>query len=334
MTDPAKVNTIAIGVIAYNEHNYLPDLLEDVLHQTFPKERTELVLVDGKSTDDTRSIMMAFQQKHANEYLRISVLDNPKRNQPSGWNVVLGNYQADVIFRIDAHARLPEDFVEQNVKCIESGEYVCGGPRENIIDEDTSWKQMLLAAEQSMFGSGIASYRNETEERKYVNSLFHGAYRREVIEKVGNFNEQLLRTEDNEYHYRVRQAGYKICYDPKIHSSYQTRNSLKRMLKQKYQNGFWIGKTIKKCPGCISIFHLVPFGFVMAILAALVLMIFGIWWPIIALGIAYGAADLLMTVTAIISMKKRGLCCLLLPILFFLLHTSYGVGTLFGLVSF
>ena len=129
-------------------------------------------------------------------------------------NIVLKNSKADVILRIDAHAKLDKDFIENNMKCINSGEFVCGGPRENIIDENTGWKRLLLSAEQSMFGSGIASYRNKTEERKYVKSVFHGAYRREVIEKVGLFNEGLIRTEDNEYNYRIRKVGYKICYDP------------------------------------------------------------------------------------------------------------------------
>ena len=141
-----KVQTVTVGVIAYNEHRYLPDLIVDLLNQTYPKNLTEIILVDGNSTDDTWSIMKSFQEEHLGEYRGIQVLGNPKRIQPAGWNVVISNFTSDVLLRIDAHARLPEDFIEKNMICINSGEAVCGGPRENIIDEDTPWKKMLLTA--------------------------------------------------------------------------------------------------------------------------------------------------------------------------------------------
>lgn len=326
------VQTVTFGVIAYNEHKYLPDLLQDLLKQSYFKNLIEVILVDGESTDDTLRIMEDFKEGYKNEYRDIKVLSNPKRIQPAGWNVVIKHTTSDILLRIDAHAKLPEDFVEKNVECINTGENVCGGPRENIIDDDTPWKRMLLTAEQSMFGAGIASYRQETAEKKYVKSLFHAAYKSEVLKKVGLFNEALIRTEDNEYHYRVHKAGYKICYDPKIHSSYQTRNSLKGMVKQKYLNGLWIGKTLFVCPGCISIFHLVPFTFVVAILVTVMLALLGLRWPMVALWVAYGIANIGMTVMAVIEAEKKELQLLLLPSVFLMLHISYGVGTLFGLI--
>ena len=327
-----KHKTIAFGVIAYNEHKYLPDLLNDLLNQSYPKNLIEVILVDGESTDDTWQIMRDFQDAHKDQYREIKILKNPKRIQPAGWNVVINNTTSDILLRVDAHARLPEDYIEKNVICINAEEDVCGGPRTNIIDEDTPWKRTLLLAEQSMFGAGAASYRQVTEQKRYVKSLFHAAYRKEVLERVGLFNEELIRTEDNEYHYRVRQAGYMICYDPTIHSYYQTRNSLKGMLKQKYLNGLWIGRTLFICPGCISLFHLVPFAFVMAIILSLVLGVCGLWWPAIALGITYGIANIGMTVLAIIGTKRKDFQLLLLPLIFLSLHVSYGTGTLCGIV--
>lgn len=328
-----KIQTVTFGVIAYNEQIYLPDLLEDLLKQTYSKSLTEVILVDGDSTDNTRQIMETFKAQHDKEYLAIKLLHNNKRIQPAGWNVVIQNATAEVIFRIDAHARLPKNFIEKSMECINNGEYVCGGPRENIIDEDTAWKRMLLEAEQSLFGSGIASYRQKTEHRRYVKSLFHGAYRKEVFDKVGLFDEKLVRTEDNEMHYRIREAGYRICYEPTIKSYYQTRNTLRGMLRQKYQNGLWIGKTLFVCPNCISLFHMVPFAFVCAIILSSVLSLFGIKWPALCLWIAYGLANLLMTITAIVGIKNKSLCSLTLPFIFLLLHLSYGIGTMKGVLS-
>lgn len=326
------ISTVTFGVIAFNEERYLPELLQDLLKQTYDRKLIEVVLVDGRSEDNTFVIMQEFQHQYREEFRDVKVLENPKRVQPAGWNIVLNNSSSEVVLRIDAHARIPEGFVENNVLCINSGENVCGGPRENIIDGETSWKRMLLDAEQSMFGAGMASYRHETDSKKYVGSLFHGAYRREVIEKVGLFNETLLRTEDNEYHYRVREQGYRICYDPRIKSYYQTRNSLRGMLRQKFLNGLWIGRTVFVCPKCISLFHFVPFAFVMAVLFSTVLAVCGVTWPAIALWCLYGAANLFMTIMAITTTKHKSVTHLVLPVVFLLLHVCYGAGTMFGLV--
>ena len=323
------LNTVTFGVIAYNENRYLPDLINDLLKQTYPKKLVEVIFVDGESTDDTWQIMQGFQATHGAEYRNVKILKNPKRVQPAGWNVVIDNTTSYILLRIDAHARIPEDFIEKNVACISSGENVCGGPRENIIDENTPWKRMLLSAEQSMFGSGIASYRNETDNKKYVKSVFHGAYRKEVLDKVGLFNEDLIRTEDNEYHYRIREAGYQICYDPEIKSYYQTRSSLKSMIRQKYQNGYWIGKTLLVCPGCISLFHLVPAAFVIAILLCLVTGVIWSWIPMVALAVAYGLFLVLSTILSLL--QKRQPLDLVMPVVIVMIHIAYGVGTISGL---
>ena len=149
--------------------------------------------------------MCEFALDNKDEFRRVVVLDNPKKTLPSGWNVALREYKGDAIIKVDAHAVIPEDFVSKNVRVLETGEYICGGQRPNIIDKPTPFKETLLLAESSMFGSSIASYRNNPG-KTYVKSLFHAAYRREVFEKVGFFNEELVRTEDNEIHYRMRKA--------------------------------------------------------------------------------------------------------------------------------
>ena len=324
------VKTVTFGVIAFNEHNDLPNLLSDLIEQDYPSDCIEVILVDGISDDDTKNIMMSFMDNNIEKYRAIKVLDNPKRIQPAGWNIVINNSSSDIILRVDAHARVPADFISSNVNCINRGESVCGGPRENIIDENTPWKRMLLDAEMSLFGSGIAPYRNETDSIKYVKSVFHGAYRREVFEKVGLFNENLIRTEDNELHYRIIRNGYRICYDPTIKSYYQTRNTLKKMIVQKYNNGFWIGKTLKVCPGCISIFHLVPFVFVlMLVISIIIYPVFKLLF--VAIVVSYSA--FIVVNMGVNLYRNKNLCDLLLPLVFFMMHVSYGIGTFLGLIS-
>ena len=167
--------------------------------------------------------------------------------------------------------------------------------------------------------------------------MFHAAYRRSIFDEVGGFNEDLGRTEDNELHYRMRKAGYRFCYDPDIISYQHIRNSFSAMVRQKYGNGYWIGKTVKICPGCLSIYHFVPFAFIVGILITTVLCFLHFPWLAYAMWGLYGLLALVMTVTGIIGACKQGkrfsISHLLLPILFLILHVTYGVGTLIGLCS-
>lgn len=189
-------------------------------------------------------------------FWNVSVVQCVKRNQATSWNAALMTAKGDIIIRVDAHARIPRNFVSRNVYNIKQGENVVGGGRPNITSNVSSWKLTLLAAEDSLFGSSVASYRRPLAQKEYLDSLFHAAYRREVIAKVGGFNENLGRTEDNEFHYRIRMAGYKMCCCPDIISYQHSRNDLHGMIRQKYSNGRWIGLTLSECPGCLSYFTL------------------------------------------------------------------------------
>ncbi|MGN0481511.1 MAG: glycosyltransferase family 2 protein [Lachnospiraceae bacterium] len=327
---------VSLCVIAYNEQGWVEDLLSDILNQSYDRKQIEVLLIDGGSTDNTKKIFNDFARDNRDKFYDIRVLDNPKRTQPCGWNVAISNYSGEAMIRVDAHGRIPADFVGNNVAVLESGEDICGGHRPTINKDGGKWQETLLLAENSMFGSSIAPYRRSLE-RTYVNSLFHGAYRRKVLEKVGFFNEKLQRTEDNEMHYRMRQAGFKFCYDASITSNQYIRSSLKKMLKQKFGNGYWIGVTAKICPKCLSLYHFVPFAFVVAIiLTTLGSLILRAGWMYFLTGLmwsVYGVLAVVMAVMGVIGAPKkaRSFYNLTLPVLFLLLHVSYGVGTLLGL---
>ena len=323
--------TVSFIVIAYNEETTIKQLFDDIKLQNYPHEQMEVILVDSKSSDRTYERMQNFAAED-NGFSRVVVLENPKKTLPCGWNVAIAASKGDILLRVDAHASIPKDFVYKNVLCLQGGEKVCGGYRPNIIDGATPWKTTLLMAETSMFGSSAASYRRDGKKR-YVDSIFHGAYRREVFDAVGPYNERLTRTEDNEMHYRIRKAGFHICFDPQIISYEHTRSSLSKMLRQKYLNGMWIGLTAGVCPKCLSMFHFVPFAFVLAILLTTILACFHISILAIILWCLYWLTAVFMAVLAIIQSKTFHPTYLLLPFLFFLLHLSYGVGTLTGIIK-
>lgn len=328
MQETTPCQTVAVGLIAYNERAHLPSMLSDILRQTYPHQWMDVILVDGGSQDGTRALMEAFVAAHGREFRRAWVLDNPKKIQPAGWNAVLSRFDADVLVRLDAHGGIAPDFVEKTMACLNDGEAVCGGSMESITDNPTPWGQTLLKAETSLFGGSVGAFKRQSSGRRPVSTVSFPAYRKEVVERVGRFNETLQRTEDNEYSYRVRQAGYSICLDSAIRCRYVIRGSLKSLLLQKVRNGLWIGRTLFCCPRCLSWYHLVPGLFVGAAAVTGVLALLGIRWPCQALWGAYGGVNLLMWLRSKIE-RPTDLC---LPLLFLALHVSYGLGTLWGII--
>lgn len=288
---------LSICVIAHNEEQFLPGLLENIRKQTYPHHFIEVVLVDGMSVDKTKKLMKKFSEDNKDFY-SIQVLDNPKKIQAAGWNIAITHATGDVISRIDAHAVLPKEFSALVVKDISEGEDIVGGIRRCIIERNSAYGKLLLAAENSAFGSSINKSRRG-KERSYVKTMFHASYKKEVFQKVGLFNESLIRTEDNEMHYRIRKAGYKLCYDPEIVSYQYARSSLQHMLKQKFGNGYWIGITLKVCPGCISIYHLVPMAFVCGIILTGILDKIGVWQLGTIMWLLYGMFAVFNTIISL-----------------------------------
>ena len=322
---------VSLCMIAYNEAEALDGILRDFQLQDYPHELIEVVLVDSMSTDATRDKMERFKNTDYG-FRNVAVVQCAKKNQAFSWNAALMTATGDVIIRVDAHARIPRNFVSRNVYNLNQGEYVVGGGRPNITSDVSSWKLTLLAAEDSLFGSSVASYRRPPTQKEYLDSLFHAAYRREVIQKVGGFNENLGRTEDNEFHYRIRKAGYKLCCCPDIISYQHSRKNLKDMIRQKYSNGRWIGLTLSECPGCLSYFHFAPFAFVMMIIICSIIAALGFPILLYTLLLVYGMFDIVNAVGCF-TMKNLQPQFIFLPLIFPILHVSYGIGTIVGLIQ-
>lgn len=319
---------VSIVISAFNEEKYLPALFQRIEEQTYPHDQMELMLINAMSTDTTKKIMQQYQQ--VSTLKRVEVIDNPKKNQPSGFNLGVRHAKGDVILKIDAHSTVPSDFVENNVQVIASGETICGGKRPTLIESTDALSTTLHLVEESMFGSSIAAYR-KADHSRYVSSIFHGMYKREVFDKCGLMNEQLARTEDNEFHYRLRQHGYRIFYDPKIVSYQYMRPTFSKMMKQKYSNGYWIGLTTHVIPGCLSSYHFVPALFVLALLGTGILYPFvPLLWAILVT--AYALVNGLVSIYTWLTHPFR-ITHLLLPFFIFLVHIAYGVGTWVGLLK-
>ena len=319
---------ISFIIVAYNAAGSIGALLDDLLAQTVPHEQIEALLVDSASADATRAMMLDFAEKAPFD---VKVLDNPKRWLAAGINVALAAATGDAVIRLDAHARIPADFLKNNLHALERGEDIVGGCVAGGTP-NTAWENVLRTVDTSRFCGGAAPFRNGGEAR-YVDTLAYALYRREVYDAVGPYDERLRRTEDNDMHYRMRKAGYKFYFSPEIISYHAARSTMRGQLKQKWGNGYWIGKTMRIQPRCFAPRHLVPAAFVLALCGGLLLA------PVCALPLllllaAYLFCDLLFTVKGAMSQDQGRLLALAtLPFLFPAVHIIYGLGTLAGLLS-
>ncbi len=350
---------VSFIIIARNASCHLPGILSDLLAQDYPKEKMEVLLIDGCSQDRSRKIMQEFAFTHPG--LRVKVLDNRGKILSSGWNVALAEAQGDIILRVDAHSKIPADFIRKNVLSILNGNDIVGGVTVSQTAGEGLWKSLLEFAERSKFGSGVADFRNPGPPG-YVDTLANAAYRREVFETVGGYDERLVRNQDMEIHRRMKMAGYKLFFNPERISYHELRSSLKDILWKKWDDGKWIGLALGISPRCFGLRHFVPAMFTGALIISFIFGIFGIpgitgitgigsimgiwgtWrsgigaiWGIgtlLFLSAVYSLAAFAFTIEAIVRapLKIKPLCALL-PIIFLLIHLSYGFGTWFGLAK-
>ena len=316
---------VSIIITARNEEKYLPMLFEDILNQTFQLQNIEVVLMDSNSTDNTRLVMEEFKKN--NETLSVQIVTNERQIQAAGFNEGVKHATGDVVLKIDAHSRIPADFVQKNVDEILAGAYVCGGNRPTVVDSADDFSKTLHIVEESALGSSIANYRKSDVKRK-VNSIFHGMYRKEVFDKVGLADERLLRTEDNEFHYRVRKAGYDIIFNPEIESYQYIRPTFTKMIQQKFANGYWIGLTSHVCRDCLSLFHFGPGVFVATLLVLMMLTLVS-FVPLLTVVFLYLLVVLGLSIFEI-SKQKFNPTLLLIPFIMIAIHFAYGVGTIKG----
>ena len=316
---------ISLIVVALDAERALPSLLDDLLRQTVPPSMLEVLLVDSASLDGTHGVMEAFAKGAP---FPVQVLTNPKRWLAAGCNVALRAATGRNVIRLDAHARIPADFLQKNLEALSQGERIVGGSVASAPPA-TRWAAILRALDTSRFCGGAAPFRNGGEAR-YVDTLAYALYDRRVFDEVGLYDERLRRTEDNEMHYRMRRAGYRFRFSPDIVSYHAARDSLRGQLRQKWGNGYWIGRTMHIEPRCFAPRHLIPAAFVLALAACLALLPVSAL-PLCLLMAAYLSADLYFTAEAY--RRARGAGLLLLLALFPLIHLAYGAGTIVGLLT-
>lgn len=315
-----------------NEARYIERSLGSVLAQDYPAGQIEVLIVDGMSDDDTRRIvqrMVEEPRRAGAEAGRVAVLDNPARTAPAALNIGLRQARGDVIIRVDGHCEIPPEYVRLCIDALDRTGADCAGGALVTFGE-TRLARAIAAAQSSRFGVGGVAFRTGRDQGEYVDTVAFGAYRREVFERIGGFDEELVRNQDDEFNFRLTQSGGKIWLDPAISSVYYSRASLGKLWRQYFEYGFYKVRVIQKRGSVASWRHLVPGVFVASLLASLLLALLTRQprWALSVAGpyaIANGAASL--------ATPRNDLRTLpLMPLVFGTLHVAYGAGFLWGCV--
>ena len=311
-----------------NEAKHIRGCLESIAQQNFPHDQMEIIISDGLSTDNTKEVVETFKPSD----IPLIWLDNPDKIVPTGLNLAIRQARGDVIIRVDGHTTLASDYVQQCVLALQcSGAENVGG-RMNPVGKNTFGKAVALAT-SSPFGVGGARFHYSTQE-EWVDTVYLGAWPKEVFQKVGLFDEELVRDQDDEFNYRLREAGGKILLIPRINSWYSVRSQPKDLWKQYLQYGFWKVRVFQKHPRQMRWSQFIPPIFVLAVLISLLIAILFSWgWKVpLALAGLYLLAALIATLLT--AARKGWLEVCLLPFTFAILHVSYGSGFLWGLIKF
>lgn len=317
---PSTQSDIALSVICpcLNEQEYIKDVLEFFCNSK-PLEK-ELFLVDGGSTDATKSIISEYQKQHSN----IHLIDNPQKIVPVALNRAIPLCKGNVIVRIDAHSVYAMDYFEQILQTFERVEAdIVGGPTRTKCK--APFQCAVAHAICSRFGVGNSLVHNLKYEG-YSDSVTFGAWKKEIFSDTGLFDEALVRNQDDEFHYRAKSKGKKIYQNPDIKIWYYPRAKITALFSQYYQYGLYKPAVLKRVNSEIKLRHIVPSCFVIYLLSFPLILVSSFWLlPLFLylIGSVYFA-------TAIESDTKVKL---LTALVFPTLHIAYGLGFLQGLLK-
>jgi len=331
---------ISIILPIRNEASSIERTISSILNQNNINQGFEILIADGMSNDGTRKIIQSFSEKNYS----INLIDNPEQIVANGFNRALSIARGNYIIRVDGHSEINQDFITNCMKQFEYSDAECVGGPTNHVGSGIIGNAITIA-QSSKFGVGGAAFRECVHQGRDVDTLAFGAYKRKVFEKIGGYDEELVRNQDDEFNFRLIQSGGRIWLDPSIKSTYYPRDSLSKLFKQYFQYGFYKIRVVQKRRSFASWRHIVPGIFVFSLLLSFnfYLLSWNPWLFYLITGSYFTAniiAALWKTIKQIIEQvsRKSFHCALLsfflLPVVFFTLHFSYGLGSIFGLFYF
>ena len=321
---PGEVAKVGIIIPCYQEEKYIEQCILSCLKQN-TTANLHVYVVDGQSQDQSVNRI----QKISIEYPgKVSLLMNKMKVTPISLNIGLKASQDDFKMILGAHSILPENFIQECLMSFhnEPSAHCVGGIIENQYSNKTS--EDIGMAMSSVFGVGNATFRTGGEA-KWVDTVAFGMYRKEVFEKIGWFNEDLIRNQDDEFNFRMTQAGMSIYFNPTIRSAYFVRSSYLKLWNQYFQYGFWKVYVNLLHKRVTTFRQLFPALFI-AYLAGLVILPL-LSNPLQWIGITPLIAYFLLGIS--FAFKKNKKRTFPITLVFLLLHLGYGLGYWKGIIQ-
>jgi GT2 family glycosyltransferase len=295
------------------------------LENDYNKKLIEIFIVDGLSRDSSRSIVSTYIER----FNFIKLLNNPRKTFPSAVNIGVKASKGKLLFIMGAHAVYDKQYIS---KCVDNSlKYDAdntGGNLVTLANDVSFFGDIITTTLTSKFGVGNSVFRTGADKIMEVDTVFGGCYRKEVFDRIGLFNEKLTSSSDYEFNKRLRRNGGKIILVPEIKTFYYTRATFKSFLVNNFRNGFWSVYPmafVDYIP--VSLRHLVPLIFVLSLITSLILSLFSPFFSLLFIGIfiIYFIVAILFSIRTL-----RLKMIIFLPFFFFILHFSYGVGSLLG----
>lgn len=319
---------VTIIVPCRNEKEHIESCVQSILAQQPPPGGFELLIADGMSDDGTREILQRLTIMDE----RLRIIDNPGRIVSTGLNFAIQMAQGRVIMRMDAHTEYASDYMKQCVAVLQETEAAnVGGPW--VAKGKGFIGQAIAAAFQSPFAVGGARSHKSGYEG-VVDTVYLGCWPREVFDRIGLFDEELVRNQDDEFNLRLTRNSGKIWQSPRIKSWYQPRESLMSLFKQYMQYGYWKVRVMQKHKVPASVRHLIPGLFVFFLIA---LPLLALWWPLMGwgwLGLVGAYVVCILLASALTAAQVNWKHFLILPLVFVCYHFGYGYGFLRGVWDF
>lgn len=315
----------------YNEEKYIANFLDSLLQQDYPKDDMEILLVDGMSRDKTREMVSIY----TSQYSFMRLIDNHQRIAPCAMNRGIDEAKGDVLMRLDAHASYQSDYFSVLVNGLkrlhaDNVGTVCKTDVLNKTPKTLAIREVL----GNKFGVGNSTFRTGIDHEQEVETVPFGCWPKEVFEKYGKYDERLVRNQDIELNKRILRGGGKIYILPDTYCTYLARETWKALAKNNYGNGKWNILTVyyTKTFSSLSLRHFIPLLFILSLIVPLLLAL--IWWPfaLVSLASLLAYTGLLSVVSLKLAIKKK-LNFFYLLTTFFVLHLSYGWGSLVGILS-
>src|SRR5882762_9912046 len=319
---------VSIVLLCRNEQGYIQACLQSALDQDLAEGRFEILVADGMSTDGTREYLEQMAKRHP----QIRLLDNPGRIVSTGLNAAIRAARGEFIVRMDAHTSYAADYVRQCLAVMnQTGADNVGGPMQTTAD--TFMERAIRAVFHSAFAVGGAR-SHQADYEGDVDTVIYGCWKKSVFERIGYFDEELVRNQDDEHNLRLTRAGGKVYQSPRIRSWYHVRGSLSALFRQYMQYGYWKVLVIRKHGAPASFRHIVPGTFVGSLCLLLALGLF--WspalWGFLGLSLVYSMT--VLAVSLLTALPKQWKLIPALPVVFGCYHLGYGYGFLRGILDF